>query len=154
MTHSNYRLLGDVRGERYVELLQAAGRSCDSVALVVRHDLPLSNTGQKLIDDLAPFLLSETERNEWPGTRLMGKTARCLTYRFGAGACDVIGAAAQDLYGWRQPTLPEDLSFYSGGDLWFFSISHERDSYFRLTQAGYEELRTRFPSCVDLLRSG
>lgn len=152
MARSNFRVLREIDGNRYRDLLSAAQRVCDSFMLVVRPDLRLSRGAQALIENLTPHLIEESKRSEWPGTRLMGQTARCLTFRFTGAAHDSIEAAVHDLYDWRQPELPEDLSFYAKGETWFFSMTHEREAYFRLEQEEYVELISRFPSLADVFR--
>lgn len=152
MARSNFRVVGEIDGDSYRDLLNAAQKVCDSFMLVVRPGLRLSRGGKALLEDLKPHLIDESERSEWPGTRLMRQTARCLTFRFTSAAHDVIKAAVDDLYEWQQPKLPEDLTFYVKGETWFFSMTHEREAYFRLEQEEYVELISRFPSLAQVFR--
>lgn len=151
MGRSNFRVLREIDRDSYRDLLIAAQKVCDSFMLVVRPDLRLSEGAQALLEDLKPHLIEESRRSQWPGTRLTGKTARCLTFQFTSAAHAIIKVAVQGLYEWQQPKLPEDLSFYVKGETWFFSMTHEREAYFRLEQEEFKELISHFPSLTKVL---
>lgn len=135
---ATFDLLEEPSGEIWQRLLDRSLAVCDFLQLVVHHGQPLDASGQDVLRRLHSFLVSDQEEREWPGTILYGHTARVLRFRYTPESMNILSGAADRLYAWVQPGLPEDLALLRE-DLspWLASISHERDAYFEL--AGGEE---------------
>src|SRR5437667_6472332 len=104
---SYYTLTKEPTGETYHKLLDYAVDRCGIALLVVRPSLSLSHEGNQVLEKLAPFLKEGSESPEWPGTRLLGGTAMVFRYHFGVECAEILKGAANALYSWRQPDLPE-----------------------------------------------
>jgi hypothetical protein len=101
----------------------------------------LSDSGRGVMRDLEPFLLTSEESSTWPGTELIGHTARVFTYRLAAESVDVLKRASSRLFAWEQPQLPADLCLLrSVGDAWLTTIAHEQDAFIRMTWNERESL--------------
>jgi hypothetical protein len=87
--------------------------------------------------------LSSEIKTEWPGTTLYeGETALVDEYSLTWDSAEVLADAADRLYAWVQPTLPEDLSILrSDGEAWLVSIGHEKEAFLCLTAEEYNLLR-------------
>ncbi len=107
------------RGRTYGELLYRAFPYCSEV-LVVVVPLPdgttaLMPSGERVLAELEPHLVSAADAGEWPGTRLEGTaTARVHRYRLQPDAIDVLAGATDHLFGWRPPELPQDIALLRG----------------------------------------
>lgn len=130
-------ILEEPVGDIYKQLLAAVADLARTVLLVRDTTYPLSDLGLRLLDDLERYELSRDHRSTWPGTRLLEGAKEVRTYTVNHHVLELITAAADRLYGWLQPELPEDPSFCrADGTPVLTTISHERDSY--LTLAGDE----------------
>jgi hypothetical protein len=139
-------------GHIYQGLLDFALRSCATALLVVRPSLGLAPTGSTVLKRLEAFLESKTESSEWPGTTLFGDIAWVYRYTFSAECADVLKTCTNNLYGWAQPNLPEDLCLLrASDDPWLVSISHEHDGYLCLTESEAAQLVAAMPEYADLL---
>ncbi len=64
---------------------------------------------------------------------LFDAEAELLYFRLEPRSAQLLKAATDRLYGWRQPDLPEDLCFlHADREPWLATISHENDGYLRL----------------------
>src|SRR5690349_5480356 len=108
---SSFTLSIELVGAMYEELLGYATGECNQALLVVRHPPvpPLSSRGSEVLRKLQPFLVKQEETSEWPGTVLFGHTASVSHYTFDLASARVLRNAANSLYSWLQPELPEDL---------------------------------------------
>ncbi|MFL5362517.1 MAG: hypothetical protein ACJ78U_16270, partial [Myxococcales bacterium] len=61
-----YDLVREPRGAVWVNLLEALASISSSVALVVRDQLDLDESGKALLQRLEPFLLERTRVSSWP----------------------------------------------------------------------------------------
>lgn len=149
---TTYELLLPVTGSSYLGLLDWLARHSRFFSLVVRRNLGLSGSAEDLLARLAPFLVDSREASEWPGTRLLGETARVFLYRAEREAMRVLAERSFSQGSWLQPDLPEDLAFLRAPeDPTFFSIVHEGYSALRLTPAEVLELRRELPDVARLL---
>src|SRR5260221_10591169 len=98
--------------------------------------MSMSQEGYSLLALCAPHLIEAAARSEWPGTGLLGHTATVYRYRLSPGMLDCLKAGSRRLYGWLQPTLPEDLAMYRPDDsVLLASIAHESDAWLKLHES-------------------
>jgi hypothetical protein len=152
---NRYALTRDLSGTMYHELLSYAMGVCSQALLVVRHppSLPLDGHGAEVLERLHPFLLRKIESSEWPGTKLFNHTASVFYYNFNSSCTSVIGNAADSLFSWLQPNLPEDLCLLKAdGEPWLVSISHEKDGYLNMTDDEKRSLVNALPWIGPILK--
>ena len=79
--------------------------------------------------------------SEWPGTLLLGHSARLYIFDVTPESIDALCEAVAGLFGWLGPEEPEDLSFYRrDGGVLLESIGHEADARVYLSQDEWESL--------------
>ncbi len=149
----SYSFTTEPRGAIYSELLAFALGRCDVLSVVIRPREDLSDAGRTLLDDLQPHVIwSDPEATEWPGTVLLSGSVTLLHARFNEATRDLIGSAAQGLYDWRQPRLPEDLALLrESGQPLLGSIAHEQDAFLRLSTNEMNDLRQDAPTVLAIL---
>ena len=146
MTRPSYNLTEPPTGRTYRGLIAFLFRHGTSCSVVLRREMPVSQSQQSFLDAALPFLLKRTVQSEWPGTRLLGGTAEVFTYHL-APEMERLFLAAQGLYDWQSPALPEDPAFYRADDsLLLGSIAHEADGFLELGAEEYETLRRTVPT--------
>ena len=68
-------------------------------------------------------------------------------YDFVDGSADILVKAADGLFDWLEPRLPEDLCLLrSDGSPWLVTITHERDAYFVMSREEGLLLTSHIPS--------
>ncbi|MBF8416837.1 stage III sporulation protein AH [Bacillus coagulans] len=115
---------------------------CDIFHLVIRKEFGPLNDYDPVLNELHPFLKEKKETSKWAGTELDGETAYVYYYSANELSKDKILKFSKSLFGWEQPILPEDLSFYKSENPWLVSIAHEQMAYI-LTDDQYEMDRLR-----------
>lgn len=132
---TSYALMEEPRGESYRALVDAALDYCDTLLLVAQKHLGLAPSAADLMRRLEPFLLAKSQESEWPGTTLLDSTkATLFRYRFNRDSARMLNEAADRLFSWSQPELPEDLSLIRpDGAPFLITIAHERNAYLKLT---------------------
>lgn len=150
-----YSLIEDIADRDVRSLLEVASGYCDRIGLVVRPNTQLERGARELLSRLDRFLLSRSQRLEWPGTRLLGEVpAQVSEYRLCQEVIDLVAGAGRSLFSWCHPDLPEDLFLLrEDGSCWLGTIAHERDGFLTLTQSEYEAVLARVPSLVHILAS-
>lgn len=145
-------LADEPRGDEYRLLLDEGVRICEFFSLVQRHEQAIDPEAVALILKLKPFMRSEREVSEWPGTQLLGGTATLREFDLSEVTAGMLGAAANGLYEWCQPGHPEDLVLWrSNANPWLVSIAHERDAYLCVTPSELRDLLERRPKLRLLL---
>jgi hypothetical protein len=138
-------IIAEPVGQTYRALLAFAQRWSGSFSLVWRHQLSFDASAVSVEETLRPFLISESQTSEWPGTKLIGHLATVRTYRFSPASAREL-AIADGLFAWQSPARPEDLAFYtSDGRCWFGSVAHERDAFVALEPSDLAALRAAVP---------
>jgi hypothetical protein len=139
-------ILNEPVGETYQQLINAALGRADTLLLVTRHSQPLNTSAIGILDELRPFTISVSQESEWPGTRLYDHTATVYKMRFCPEVVEIMKRAANCLFDWVRPGLPEDPCLLrSDGTPWLVTISHERDAYMCLTTDERAELLSLVP---------
>lgn len=122
-----------------------AQRKCATFLLVERTDIlpPMGARARLLIASLTPHLVTEGASAEWPGTKLSHPTATVREYSLNDVSAHILRTAADGLYAWLSPNLPEDLCFLRADrSPWLASIAHENEGFLFLKGAGeLDELR-------------
>ena len=139
------------RGALYRDLIRHAVVDCN-IALLVVQTMPLEQRGQEVLTRLAAFLIEKVESSEWPGTKLLNRTGWVFRYRFEPESAEILAGAADALYDWLQPNLPEDICLLrADGTPWLVSIAHEKDGYLELSQEEKARLFDALPAFRSLI---
>lgn len=140
------RLITEPRDETYKALLSFAVSRCESFSLIWRYRLSSKNVTDNILNSLGPFLVTEEETREWPGTQLLKAKATIRHYQCTPEVLPIL-YSINGLYQWLHPKYPEDLVFYlKNGESWLTSISHERESWISDTSLTAEELLRAIPT--------
>ena len=140
-------------GRLYLALLDASVAHCESMLLVQRASIGIGHRAKSLIERLAPWLLEESQRSEWPGTKLHGDRALVRIFSLNRDSAEVLRSSAKRLYEWKQPALLEDLCLLRpSGEPWLVSIAHERDAYLRISEDERDRLVDAIPDLGVILR--
>ncbi len=69
--------------------------------------------------------------------------AELFLFHYNSETALILSEFCDNLLGWMQPDLPEDLVFYKGGRPILISISHERSAYFSVDTEEEEYLKRK-----------
>jgi hypothetical protein len=141
------------RNGTYDTIIELAVRKRMIALLIVRRPERISKAALAVLDTLGPFVLNQRIASEWPGTVLHGGTAVVREIELNEAAAAVLTSAAQGLYAWIHPDLPEDLCMLRPDRTpWLVSIAHEKDGYFELDAHELAELEAEVPEVQVSLR--
>lgn len=137
-----YRIAQEPQGDVYRRLISVAKRECSSFLLVVHPDPPLSYRGQELMQRLGPPHRAIEDATEWPGTKYLGKHPPTVyEWLLSDDTTAVLLEATDRLYGWLQPSLPEDLAMLrEDGEAWLTTTSHENEALLVLSEDAAQSL--------------
>ena len=125
-----FDVVAEPKGQTYIDLLNFAASRCESFSLVWRRQFKFEPSAYDIKHALQPFLIANVRTDEWPGTKLIGHEAIVRRYRVTDESVRLLYSAGR-LFAWHEPHLPEDLAFYSSGDIvWLASISHDEIAWF------------------------
>jgi hypothetical protein len=146
MSNKILNIVHDLDGDIYHQILAIGATHCALALLVVRKTIPLDASANDFLSRMQSYLASKTESMEWPGTTLLDDTAWVYQYRLTEGCIEGLKAGPASLYGWTQPSFPEDLCLLrDGGEPWLVSIAHEEDAYFQLSDEELVALLNEIP---------
>ena len=139
------RIIGEVQGDAYAELLRFLSLHAATFSLTMWHKA--TSSALDAIVRLKPYELEVREVSEWPGTRLLpGKTARLHRYRVGRDSIASLQQIATSLFSWRNFELPDDLCFYrSDGSVILETIASEDAAALHLRESELADL-SNFPT--------
>jgi hypothetical protein len=147
MMKATYDLNIDPSRDLYSSLLGFALDICPLALLVVRPEMDLMESGQRVLDSLEPYIESKVKSTQWPGTEIFDAEADLLYFRLEGSSVTVLQSATDHLFGWCQPDLPEDLCLFRRDRTpWLVTIAHERDGYFLLSEWERRQLLRALPS--------
>lgn len=130
------------RGPTYNRLIDFAQGQCTKFSLVWREDLGNKKRENDIANKLAPFLLSHTTTNKWPGTEIFGSSANVCFHELTPETANVLKIAKR-LYQWEAPDFPEDLAFYAkNGGIWLGSVAHEHMGWINTASMAVPELES------------
>ena len=136
-------LADEPTGPTYQKLLEFCAMRSSHLTLVIRESISTTLEFDDFLQEVKAFTVSSSLQSEWPGTILLSGTARVVVVSVCGPVMAVVSQQTDQLFGWRQPQLPEDLSFLrSDGSPLFVMISHENDAYFELDETEAEDLRS------------
>ena len=131
----NYTIRAEPTGHVYQALLGLSLQHCETFILVVGSERLLERPGRDVLERLSPLVITRSEEQEWPGTKLIGPTSTVWRFKLSDEAVGVLTSACDGLYDWVEPRLPEDPCLLrADGIPWLVTIAHERDAYMRLSE--------------------
>jgi hypothetical protein len=135
-------ILSEPEGDDYRQLVQFCATCSYYGSLILRDRLRLDADGERLVEHLAPHVIDRRVVTEWPGTQLFfGETALQMLFVMNSDTTSMLIFAANRLYDWTSPALPEDLCLLRRDESpVLVTISHERDSFVE----GDSEFENRF----------
>jgi hypothetical protein len=137
----------DLCDQDYFSMLDIATEICTSISLVTRLTMPLSPNCHAALDKLRPYYRDISDVESWPGTTLIGESARLYEINYNMDVVGLLKSVSTSLFNWIQPDLPEDLCFYRpDGSVWLAIISHERDGFMSTTPQEIELIKSRLPA--------
>lgn len=140
------------RGVLYRGLVEWLTPRSAEVWLIVRDEDLQDQSVEDTLNGLGRWQRSAHSVSEWPGTQLLGGTARCYRFDCTPSVAAVVSRLVDGLYDWQQPELPEDLSFIrKNGSPLLSTIAHEREAFLELTPEEEAELRIELPAVFALL---
>ena len=142
---AEYSIVHEPCGATYRQLLRFGQSVADTALLVVRDPEKVRPQLQAVLGKLEPFLLSSADESQWPGTRLIGHTARVYRYRFTDQCLDVLSSSVDRLYEWLTPLRPEDLCLLRKGTPFLTTIAHERTAFLELTPDEHARIEQEVP---------
>lgn len=145
-------LVKEPQGELFVQMIRVLADYSTSVLLVVRDNLGLDRAALELQARIHPHLIETQRSSSWPGTELINESAFVYKYSLSELVVDELVNSATRLYGWQQPSLPEDLALLrSDGSTLFGSVTHEQDAFLMLSAEEYGSLINRLPGLVEII---
>lgn len=150
-----YDLTQEPTGKTYGDLIDFATSICRTTLLVVRREYcnKLSTEGEKILESMKPFQIEIKRSSRWPGTELVGHKAMIYSFQSLPELSKILKEAANSLYSWVQPPLPEDLCFLrSDNTPLLITIAHENWSSLDITDREKDELEKVTPDLFALLK--
>lgn len=140
-------------GALYRSFLLYSRTIAHSICMIVP-DGTQSNEIVSVLARLRPWLLSQVEVREWPGTRIEdpAETAVRYAYELSEEVVGLVGGFADQVYAWQSPGLPEDPHIVrADGSLWFGSTTTEGWSWLEPRPDELENLLLAAPGIDALL---
>lgn len=138
----NYTISREPKNEHYYHLIDFVSKNTRGILLIIQPQNKLTKKGKTVLSKLNPFLITQKEVTEWPGTKLLsGHSALSYEYEISTSCLAIIKRVSHSLCDWKQPGLPEDIAFLRESNCAMLTtISHERDAHLSLSDAEYNEL--------------
>jgi hypothetical protein len=148
-----YNLIKEPSGNLYSDLLDYALEVCEFFLLVTdRENKQLNSEGKRVLGELLPFLNRMEMKSEWPGTVLYGGEVQVYMYHYIPESVVILKKAANRLYQWQRPYLPDDLCLLRSDESpWLVTIAHENDSYLVLNEDDYLRLLNALPAYAPMI---
>ncbi|SDE61938.1 hypothetical protein SAMN02799630_05940 [Paenibacillus sp. UNCCL117] len=144
MNETMLRIDNNPSGEAYHRLIDYAMARASMFVLAERQQLLRGTEAGRLLHKLKPYLLRTYESGVVMGQNAIGYTYEdtIYVYRCCPEAGELLKSAAESLFDWQHPKLPEDLGFWDEAerDL-LVNIAHERMASLRISEE--EALRLR-----------
>jgi hypothetical protein len=128
-------------------LLIEASEIATTCGFVVQADFPTNQRATRLATELHSYLKTKEEVASWPGTQLYGeRRAIHYEYTFSQYVAGLLLEAADGLYDWVAPDLPEDLHLLrQDGSVFLGSVAHERDAWLETEEDEFARLAQSVP---------
>jgi hypothetical protein len=125
---NNLIIVNEPRNGAYHKLIDIAFEICDEFILVVRPYAIINDNTKLLLRRLEPNLIIVKEQTEWPYTITRGDPSQVYYFKTNDKTKKIIKEAANSLYAWQPPDLPDDLTFFKKGKAWLTNTAHEEQS--------------------------
>ncbi len=122
------------RGKEYRKLIQYAFDVCEAFVLAVQKKILIHYPEPEILKKLEPYKIDEGTAVYYPNIEYYNQDAVLYFYKCNEETKTIIMNIVSGLYDFRNPYLPEDLTFVDNkGEVWMSSISHESMSFIRET---------------------
>lgn len=148
----HHYLGSEPRGEALRALLTHALGPCDGL-LLVEPDEGLSEAGAALLDALEPHRAGRGRAGAWPGHTLPRGAATLHYYHWNEDVCAAVCAAADGLFQWTWPALPEGLFLQQRETPWLVSQPRLGRAYVDASEEELAALREAAPA-LELSEEG
>lgn len=146
MRHT-YDIIAEPHDGALAELITFCADRSKEVLLVVREKDWLTDSARRFLSEVSPWLISQEQSSEWPGTCLISATASISKFSITPHFMSILREHVTRLYQWQQPDLPEDLCFIrQDGTPLLVTITHEHDAYMELEEDEYRDFNRLVPS--------
>jgi hypothetical protein len=158
MTRLVYDFIEEPTADLLRYLLIEASEIATTCGFVVQTDFPTNQRATRLATELHSYLKTSKEVASWPGTQLYGESrAIRYEYAFSQHVAGLLSEAADGLYEWVAPDLPEDLHLLrQDGSVFLGSVAHERDAWLEADHEEFARLAQSVPGLDQIVtvRSG
>ena len=127
------KIKGNPEGSTYDALIDELVAASESMQWMIRPDVPRDPEVMELLHEFHAHLLGARELFEWSDVKVTsGKPAMLYIYESSPQLAEDLKQTARKLYDWRQPALPEDLTFFreEGENVLFEMTSEEETARF------------------------
>lgn len=141
-------------GPVYDELLAAGLHGASELCLMMQPRKNTSSQCRAVLARLESFLARAEDISAWPGSQLhSGYFSTRYVYAVNDQVIDIVRAAADSLFDWINPDLPEDPHFLrADGATWLGSTTHEEYAWLELSDLEWVDLSARWSELAGALR--
>jgi hypothetical protein len=119
----------------------------------LREELDLSESGRVIVARIGPRLLARKPGAPCPWNELLEPYTFLLHFKLDDVIVEEVLRASDGLYGWQQPSLPEDLALLrDDGSTILGSIAQHHDSWLEVTYQEFESIVRAIPPLLNLVR--
>jgi hypothetical protein len=135
------------QGDLLKSLLVGSAELATTCGLIVQGDFPATQSASRLAAGLSPYAKDPKKVSSWPGTQLHDEgNAIQYQYVFSQPVAHLLFEAADHLYGWVSPDLPEDLHLLrQDGSVLLGSVAHEHDAWLEMGEDEFTRLTISVP---------
>lgn len=139
---------------QYDNLITFLGQISKEFCLAKNDQLKFSNNVNHLLLDLEQYKVREEYVSQWPGTKLLEHKAKVFYFVVNPKTISVLKKHGDQLSDWQAPELLEDLAFFrEDGTIIFYSVIHEDEAGFDLTEREFQLLTSNFPQLLEMLKT-
>lgn len=137
-----YELIDEPVGREYRNLIEAAVAE-GAIGMLTVGAGAMSETGREVVESLHPHLA---------GAPIPVPDGHLVRFQLGQASSGLLLGAADRLFAWRRPALPDNLCFFRpDGGPWLMTIAAERLGYIELTQLERVRLAHHAPQLASVL---
>ncbi|MGA9721704.1 MAG: hypothetical protein WBQ86_04560 [Candidatus Binatus sp.] len=146
MARDKYWIYREPAEKDYTQLIELCAKRCPKCTFVMEYPQQFGKNCHQFLASQKEHLIEVADQMEWPGTRLMGHSARVHWYRVTPKLIATLKAKVRGLYEWVLPDLPEDLGFYwPDGSPLLGTSSHEQFAFVNLSEQEFDEFSEEVP---------
>lgn len=132
-----WSLVDNPSGKTYKQLISVLCSYSDLFYFVTRKELKYN---LDRIAQFAPYTKQTYKTKKWANTITKGPAATVYVIEANQDTCMLLQEAANTLYDWVAPNLPEDLTFIKNDFPWFTCTTHEESGGFTIRSDYYRKL--------------